>query len=113
MSKQYIPAIGDIISIDFEPSAGIEITKRRPGLVVSEASLNASGYAFVIPITSTNREPALLYPEVKGANVTGYLYITQLRSLDFNVRQARFLEKIDPKTLAHVQAVLKHLMSIP
>ena len=31
----YIPKKGDIVWIDFDPSVGKEIQKRRPGLVVS------------------------------------------------------------------------------
>ncbi|HFS4778978.1 type II toxin-antitoxin system PemK/MazF family toxin, partial [Enterococcus faecium] len=30
----YIPKKGDIVWIDFDPSVGKEIQKRRPGLVV-------------------------------------------------------------------------------
>ncbi|EQB4806945.1 type II toxin-antitoxin system PemK/MazF family toxin, partial [Enterococcus faecalis] len=33
--KKYIPKKGDIVWIDFDPSAEKEIQKRRPGLVVS------------------------------------------------------------------------------
>lgn len=31
----YIPDKGDIVWLDFEPSAGKEITKRRPTFIIS------------------------------------------------------------------------------
>ncbi|EAA0246186.1 type II toxin-antitoxin system PemK/MazF family toxin, partial [Listeria monocytogenes] len=34
VEKKYIPKKGDIVWIDFDPAAGKEIQKRRPGLVV-------------------------------------------------------------------------------
>lgn len=53
MSKQ-VPDAGDIISIDFEPQAGREITKRQPVLFLSPKSFNqALGFAWICPITST------------------------------------------------------------
>lgn len=36
---EYIPTKGDIVWIDFDPSTGKEIKKRRPTLVVSQKTL--------------------------------------------------------------------------
>lgn len=48
---------GDIVTIDFEPSKGHEIKKRRPALVVSRDAYNlATPFLIVCPITSTLRE---------------------------------------------------------
>ena len=52
--KKYIPKKGDIVWIDFDPSAGKEIQKRRPGLVVSRYEFNRKTmFAVICPITST------------------------------------------------------------
>ena len=52
----YIPDKGDIIWLNFEPSAGKEITKRRPAFVISRKAFNEhTGFAIVAPITSTVR----------------------------------------------------------
>ncbi|EGG49937.1 toxin-antitoxin system, toxin component, MazF family, partial [Enterococcus faecalis TX1467] len=40
VEKKYIPKKGDIVWIDFDPAAGKEIQKRRPGLVVSRYEFN-------------------------------------------------------------------------
>ena len=38
--KIYIPKKGDIVWINFDPSAGKEIQKQRPGLVISRTDFN-------------------------------------------------------------------------
>lgn len=54
VEKKYIPKKGDIVWIDFDPAAGKEIQKRRPGLVVSRYEFNRKTmFAVICPITST------------------------------------------------------------
>jgi mRNA interferase MazF/mRNA interferase ChpB len=89
----YIPEKGDIVSLNFDPSAGNEIMKRRPALVISRKIFNAhTGFAIVAPITSTLRGMAL---EVKleGATTQGAVLIHQIRSLDVEGRGVEFIEK--------------------
>ena len=50
--KKYIPKKGDIVWIDFDPSAGKEIQKRRPGLVVSRYEFNRKTMFAVIWLSS-------------------------------------------------------------
>ncbi|EMF0109814.1 type II toxin-antitoxin system PemK/MazF family toxin [Enterococcus hirae] len=53
------------IWIDFDPSKGKEIRKRRPALVVSRDVFNErTGFCLVCPITSTKRNFAT-YIEIK------------------------------------------------
>ena len=54
---EYIPDIGDVVWIDFDPQKGNEIQKRRPALVISPHVYNrtALNLAFICPITSTKR----------------------------------------------------------
>ena len=112
MTNQYIPKEGDIIYLDFEPSAGSEIRKRRPALVVSVIGMNKQGFAYVVPITSTAVQPELLNPRIDGAKVKGHLCTTQLRSLDYVARNAEFVETVAKSDLTQVREVLKHLMGI-
>jgi mRNA interferase MazF/mRNA interferase ChpB len=56
----YIPDKGDIVSLNFDPSAGTEIMKYRPALVISRKKFNQhTGFVFVARITSTKRSMAL------------------------------------------------------
>ena len=51
----------DIVWVNFDPSSGNEIKKRRPGLVVSRYEFNRSTlFAVICPITSTIKKHLLL-----------------------------------------------------
>lgn len=50
----YTPDQGDVIWLDFDPSSGKEIMKRRPAFVISRKAFNEhTGIAIVAPITSS------------------------------------------------------------
>ena len=52
----YVPEQGDLIWLDFDPSSGKEIMKRRPAFVISKRAFNEhTKMAIVAPITSTIR----------------------------------------------------------
>ena len=89
----YTPDKGDIVTLNFDPSAGQEIMKRRPALVISPKAFNAhTGFAIVAPITSTVRGMALEL--VLSDTVTrGAALIHQLRSVDVESRGVEFVEK--------------------
>lgn len=92
--KLYIPAQGDITLIDFEPSAGSEITKRRPALVLSIQKFNElTNLAIVAPITNTVRGMALEIVLPDDLKTTGAVLIPQLKSFDYASRGAQFVEK--------------------
>ena len=89
-----MPDKGDIVLLDFGPSAGKEIIKRRPVLVISRQSFNDhTGFAIVAPITSTVRGMALEKP-LQGTATNGVVLMCQLRSLDVASRNASFVEKV-------------------
>jgi len=89
----YVPEKGDIVRLDFDPSAGKEIMKRRPGFVLSRKLFNEhTGFAIVAPITSTRRGMALEVP-LTGTQTTGTILIHQMRSLDYESRSIELLEK--------------------
>lgn len=54
---KYEPKQRDIVIIDFEPSKGYEIKKRRPALILSRDEYNVSTNMIIVcPITSTNKK---------------------------------------------------------
>jgi len=90
----YIPDKGDIVSINFNPSAGKEIMKRRPAFVISRKTFNKhTGFAVVAPITSTirNMQLEVVLPQTMSTN--GSILIHQLKSLDFESREMELIEK--------------------
>lgn len=95
----YIPKQGDIITIDFHPSSGKEINKRRPGVVLSRAVFNEKlGYAIVAPITSTIRGLPIEVALDDRTSTKGVIHPFQARSFDFYSRAAEFIEQA-PKDL--------------
>ncbi|MQS53444.1 type II toxin-antitoxin system PemK/MazF family toxin [Companilactobacillus mishanensis] len=95
----YTPAQGDIIWIDFDPTRGHEIKKRRPALIVSGNDYNrATNFIIVCPITHTIRSiPS--YFNLTGYKTEGQVVTQQLYSLDSTdkgTRNPQFIEKLDP-----------------
>ena len=91
----YVPEEGDVIWLDFFPQAGHEQDGRRPGLVVTPRKYNQIGLALILPITNQKKG----YPfEVTippfGGKTTGVILADQLRSLDWQKRNASFIEKL-------------------
>lgn len=103
MSKKYIPKTGDIIWINFDPQAGREQARRRPALVLSPSIYNdKSSLALVCPITSVVKE----YPfEVKltGAGTEGVVLSDQVKSMDWQVRCAEYIEECPEAILDSVK----------
>ena len=98
----YIPDKGDIVSLNFDPSAGNEIMKRRPAIVISRKVFNAhTGFAIVAPITSTLRGMALEV-ELHETTTHGVILIHQIRSLNVESRGVEFIEKAPDVTIKKV-----------
>lgn len=108
------PDAGDIITIDFDPQAGREITKRRPALVLSPRAFNqALGFAWICPITSTPSKHGFQLSIPPGINGFSYpsapavstVKIEQLRSLDYQARRAQVIAAVPIAFLQQCRSV--------
>jgi len=100
----YTPDRGDIVYLNFDPSAGKEITKRRPALVLSRGMFNKhTKLAFVAPITSTIRNVAIEIVLPEGMEIAGAVLVAQLRSIDYEVRTVEFVEKASESIIEECQ----------
>lgn len=87
----YIPDQGHIVSLNFDPSSGKEIMKRRPAFVLSRKAFNEhTGFAIVVPISSTIRGMKL--EVLISGNVVGAVLPHQMKSLDYKTRSIEFIE---------------------
>ncbi len=103
----YIPKRGDFIWIDFDPQAGHEQSAsrspevasgacvarlgNRPALVISHDDFNEQmGFAYVCPISNTQRKNPFYVVIPEGEAVTGVIMTEQMRSLDFRARKATY-----------------------
>ena len=90
----YTPNKGDIVWLDFDPSSGNEIMKRRPAFVISRKAFNEhTGMAVVAPITTTIRNTRLEVILPENLKTNGSILVYQLKSLDFVQREVKFIEQ--------------------
>jgi mRNA interferase MazF len=108
--KNYIPQKGDIVWIDFDPSVGKEIQKRRPGLVVSRYEFNRKTmFAVICPITSTLRNMPTRYTLPKDLDTNGQVVISQLKSFDFKIRNLTQIEHLPLQDMAKIDQLIEYV----
>ena len=99
----YVPDQGDIVTLDFHPQSGKEAMGRRPGLVLSRKPFNEkTGFAFICPITKTERDYVFHVKVPSGLKCAGQIEVDQARSLDYVSRKARYCDKLPEDVLAEV-----------
>lgn len=107
----YILGRSDIVWLDFEPSSGREITKRRPAFIISrEAFHRSTGFTIVAPITSTKRGNRLEV-ELERVNTQGSVLVYQMKSLDFEARELKLIERALPTTTTKIVQLARLLVS--
>ncbi len=103
----YVPEKGDFITLSFDPQSGHEQKGKRPALVVSNFLFNkATGLAIVCPVTNTNRNIPFHLPLPDSSSLTGFVMVEQVKSVDFNARKAKFVEKASSQFVGDVIALI-------
>jgi mRNA interferase MazF len=91
---RYVPKKGDFITLSFDPQTGHEQKGRRPALVVSNDLFNRhTGLAIVCPVTNTDRRYPFHLPIPSGRSLTGFVMVEQVKSVDFAMRRAKFVQR--------------------
>lgn len=104
-TRKYIPERGDIISLEFDPSAGKEIASTRPALVITPKYFNdATGLALVAPIT-TKGNPNNLDIRLNNLGTQGVVVMVQIRTLDWEDRNAKFIERASKDVIERALAI--------
>ena len=107
----YKPTQRDIVIIDFAPSKGYEIRKRRPALVMSKDSYNIStNLVIVCPITSLDKERPFLVPIYSeklhtSDNAVSKVNTLQVYSLDYTEqaqRRIKYVDTLDEETFYEI-----------
>ncbi len=100
---KFIPHKGDFIALSFDPQAGHEQSGRRPALVVSNDLFNRhTGMAIVCPNTNTDRGFPFHLALPSTASVTGFVMVEQVKSVDYRMRSAKFIERAPDDFLTDV-----------
>ncbi len=111
-SGKYVPQRGDIVWLDFNPQSGQEQKGRGPAITISPHSYNQkTGLAIFCPITSQEKG----YPfevDVKGcAKIAGVVLVDQIKSLDWQVRNAVYICKVNKATIDKITNLIGLLIS--
>lgn len=111
MVEGYVPERGDVVWLNFTPQAGHEQAGRRPALVLSPARYNGkTGLMLCCPITRRVKgypfEVALDDP----AGVRGVILSDQVKSLDWQARQAERQGRLPPEVTERALARLRALL---
>lgn len=110
MVKEYIPKKGDLVILTFDPSAGHEQQGRRPALIISNEVFNKHvGLAIACPITNTDRNFPF-HVKVESKNLTGFIMTEQVKSIDYNVRKVKFVERVSDEVMEKVLGILESVV---
>lgn len=115
MAKEtYHPDRGDLIHLNFQPSAGHEQTGPRYGVVLTPRSFSRlSGLCICCPITSKVKGFPLEVP-IDANNIRGVVLTQHVRSVDYRERNISYVGKVPADTLTEVVgAVIDLIDPIP
>jgi mRNA interferase MazF len=111
MNKDYIPSCGDIVWLTFNPQSGHEQSGRRPAVVISPKIYNEkSGCSLFCPITSKSKGYPFEVQLPKTCVIQGVILSDQLKSLDWQARNAEFICETPPEILKDLFDKLKTLI---
>jgi len=103
----YIPKKGDFVAVTFDPQFGHEQRGRRPALVVSNTLFNRhAGLAILCPLTNTDRQFPFHVAVVDNPEVTGFVMVEQVKSIDFTARKVKRIGRASEKLLEEVLSIL-------
>ncbi len=103
----YVPRRGDFIAVTFDPQSGHEQRGRRPALVVSNDLFNRhTGLCIACPITTTRCDYPFHVAIPQGQDVTGFVMVEQVRSLDFRARGVKRIGLAPEQVLQEALALL-------
>ena len=103
VKEQYIPDRGDLVWIQFNPQSGHEQSGKRPALVLSPVTYNGKvGLALFCPVTSKAKGYPFEVVIPQDLPIEGVILSDQIKSLDWQSRQAKFICRVPKKTLDEV-----------
>jgi len=105
---KYIPEQGDFAALTFNPQSGHEQKGRRPAIVVSKYLFNKyTGLAMVCPISNKDRKIPFHLKVPDNSVLTGFVMVDQIKSVDYNSRKIKFIDKADKYFIDDILAILE------
>lgn len=104
------PDRGQVIWLDFDPQSGREIMKRRPALVLTPKLYNQkTSLCVVCPISSQVKGYRMEVP-ITVKRKQGVIKADQVKSLDWRVRNATYIQTASVETVEQVCDILAALI---
>jgi len=111
VTNPYVPDRGDLVWLQFNPQAGHEQAGKRPALVISPAAYNGKiGLSLLCPVTSKIKGYPFEVIIPQDLPIEGVILSDQVKSLDWQSRQAIFICKVPDETLAEVVSKMELLI---
>ena len=107
----YIPDVGDVVWIDFDPQAGHEQAKRRPAVVLTPKAYNEKTSLFICVPLSTKIKGYPFEVLIEGDKDSVALS-DHVKSLDWNARRSEYKTKVSQDELEQIQTKLASLIGI-
>jgi mRNA interferase MazF len=109
----FVPDVGDVVIVDFNPQAGHEQAGKRPALVLSPKNFNKiTGFAWLCPITNQAKGYPFEVTIEAIKNTTGVILTDQLKSLDWSARNLHKVDTINSDCLSNVKSIVATILSI-
>lgn len=100
---KYIPKQGDIVYLDFNPTNGYEQNGKRPAIVISNNIFNDNTKMVILcPITTNLKYFPTHYILEDSKKITGSVLCEHIRSIDYESRNLKFIEKASTNDLLSV-----------
>lgn len=110
--RSYTPERGDFIWIDLHPRTGHEQSGRRPALVLSPKSYNRkTGLCIICPATRQAKGYAFEVAVEGNKQQTSVILADHVRSVDWKVRQAQLIQRVNREVIDEVVAKLEALIA--
>jgi len=104
---------GDIVALNFSPTLGYEQAGYRPALVISKDLYNTmTGYIVICPITNTLKEFPTRVALDERTKTTGVVICEQIRTIDAEARNPKFLEKMPEDLLQQVIEIVSSIFEV-
>lgn len=111
MVKKYVPKQGDIVFLDFTPTKGHEQKGYRPAVVISNDVFNLNTKMVILcPITSNVKEFPTHYLFKKSQNIKGSVLCEHIRSIDYEIRNLKFVEKAEKEDFQNIMDLINACM---
>lgn len=110
MVNSYVPDVGDIVWLDFDPQTGREQAGNRPAIVLSPQAYNRTSLMICCPLTTKIKG----YPfEVAIAGkIPNVALCDQIKSLDWRARNAQLKGRASPSEIDEIKEKIAVLLNI-